>query len=220
MKYIKLFEDFHSSDKLKDLKDHLKRTNIDLANWIIKNLGINVKSIGPLTNKAAVNLIQSVNTKEYWSKLPTMYFFDSPARDVPKGTWLMHFTPVPNEIAKGGFMKGEPNYLKLGMNWGVHSETEGYNYGFIPEDAIEKYGSLQEARSAWLFGGKGGVVFFKAPAIKAYHFGDEIDQAIFWGPDAYEIIPVTLEYRKWNYNGEQYETLDDVYNIIESNDKD
>lgn len=215
MKYIKLFEEF-SSNKLDILKDHLKRTNIDLANWIIKNLGINVKSIGPLTNKAAVDLINTVNTKEYWPKLPTMYFFDSPAKDVPEGTWLMHFTPVPDKIAKGGFMKGEPNYLKLGMNWGVHSETEGYNYGFIPEDAIEKYGSLQEARSTWLFGGKGGVIFFKAPAIKAYHFGDEIDQAIFWGPDAYEITPVTFEYRKWNYNGKQYETLDDVYDIIKS----
>jgi len=217
MKYIKLFEDFYSSDKLKDLKDHLKRTNIDLANWIIKNLGINVKSIGPLTDKAAVNIIKSVDTKEYWSKLPSMYFFDSPAIDVPDGTWLMHFTPVPNEIAKGGFIKGEPNYLKLGMNWGVHSETEGYNYGFVPEDAIEKYRSLQESRRTWLFGGQGGVIFFKAPAIKAYHFGDEIDQAIFRGPDAYEIIPVTLEYRKWNYNGNQYETLDDVYNIIKDN---
>jgi hypothetical protein len=215
MKYIKLFEEF-SSNKLDILKDHLKRSNIDLAKWIIKNLGINVKSIGPLTDKAAQSIIQSVNKKEYWPKLPTMYFFDSPSEDVPEGTWLMHFTTVPNEIAKVGFTKGEPNYLKLGMNWGKNAESVGYNYGFIPEDAIEKYFSLQEARSIWLFGGKGGVVFFKAPAIKAYHFGDEIDQAIFWGPDAYEIIPVTFEYRKWNYNGKQYETLDDVYDIIKS----
>lgn len=216
MRYIKLFEEF-TSNKLQVLKDHLKRSNIDLANWIIKNLGVNVRQSGPLTDDSAEFIIKSVNTKEYWAKLPSMYFFDSPAKDVPEGVWMMHFTPVPDGIAKDGFMKGEPNFLKLGMNWGVHSESEGYNYGFLPEDAIEKYGSLQAARKIWLFGGKGGVVFFKAPAIKAYHFGDEIDQAIFWGPEAYEIMPVTLEYGKWNYNNNEYKTLDDVYNIIKDN---
>ena len=212
--YLQFFES-NSSSKLDVLKDHLKRSNIDLAKWIIKNLGVNVRQSGPLTNDSAEFIIKSVNTKEYWSKLPSMYFFDSPAKDIPDGTWMMHFTPVPNEIVKGGFTKGEPNYLKLGMNWGVHSESEGYNYGFIPEDAIEKYGSLDEARKIWLFGRKGGVVFFKAPAIKAYHFGDEIDQAIFWGPEAYEITPVTLEYGKWKYNNDEYKTLDDVYKIIQ-----
>lgn len=212
--YLQFFES-NSSSKLDVLKDHLKRSNIDLAKWIIKNLGVNVRQSGPLTNDSVEFIIKSVNTKEYWSKLPSMYFFDSPAKDIPNGTWMMHFTPVPNEIVKGGFAKGEPNYLKLGMNWGVHSESEGYNYGFLPGDAIEKYGSLEEARKIWLFGRKGGVVFFKAPAIKAYHFGDEIDQAIFWGPEAYEITPVTLEYGKWKYNNDEYKTLDDVYKIIQ-----
>jgi hypothetical protein len=213
--YLQFFES--ASSKLEVLKDHLKRTNIDLAKWIIKNLGVNIRQSGPLTDDSAKFIIQSVNTKEYWSKLPSMYFFDSPAKDIPDGTWLIHFTPVPNEIAKGGFIKGEPNFLKLGMNWGVHSETEGYNYGFLPEDVIEKYGSLESARSTWLFGRKGGAIFFKAPAIKAYHFGDEINQAIFWGPEAHEITPVTLEYGKWNYNNDEYKTLDDVYKIIENN---
>lgn len=218
MKYIKLFEEFQSSNKLDILKNHLDRTNIDLANWIIKNLGVNVKSIGPLTDKAAQSIIQSVNKKEYWPKLPTMYFFDSPAEDVPKDTWLVHYTKFPEEIANTGFTKGEPDYLKLGMSWGENSDRPGYNYGFVPDDVVEKYGSLQDGYTKWSIysQNKGGVVFFKSPAIKDYHFGDEIEQAIFWGPDAYEIIPVTRKEGKWNYNGENYETLDDVYKIIEN----
>lgn len=222
MKYLKLFEEFRSNDKLDVLKKHLDRTNIDLAKWIIKNLGINVRSIGPLTDKAAESIILSVNKKEYWPKLPTMYFFDSPAEDVPEETWLVHYTKFPEEIARTGFNKGEPDYLKLGMSWGKNSNQPGYNYGFVPEDAIEKYGSLQEGYTHWSIYShdRGGAVFFKAPAIKVYHFGDEIEQAIFWGPDAYEIIPVTRKDGKWNYKENSYETLDDVYKILDENSKD
>lgn len=214
---IKNFQQFFESiktDKLSELKNHLNRSNIDLAKWIIDNLNIEHK--GELTDDVAVKIIKSVDSKEYWSKLPTMYFFDSPAETVKPNSWLMHFTKHPLEIESSGFKKGEPDYLKLGMTWGKNSNSPGYNYALLPEDALETYSTLDKAFVHWVSNlqNKGGVVFFKAPAIKAWHFGDEIEQAIFWGPDAINIIAAFRENGKWKYKNKVYDTLEEVYDEI------
>ena len=96
MRIIKTFEQYifeNSSTKLELLKKHLDRTDISLAQWIVKNLG--VKGSENPTQKEAEEIVRSVNSRSYYSKLPTMYFFDSPAEDVKEGTWLVHFTRNP-----------------------------------------------------------------------------------------------------------------------------
>ena len=211
--YAQFFESSTGISKLNQLKTHLDRTNVDLAKWIVDNLG--VKHEGRMTEKDAVNIIKTVNTKEWWPKLPTMYFFDSPAEDVKEGTILVHFTRDPEKILKEGFKYGEPDYLKLGMNWGHISRKEpGFNYAFDPKDLVENYGSLQKAFLEWV--PRGGAIFFRAPAIKDWHFGDEIDQVLFWGPDAHEIKATFYQKGEWEFKGEKFKTLDESYNSIKT----
>ena len=177
---MKKFKNYSDHLRLEKLKTHLDRTNKDLAEWILKNLDVT----GSLDSEdEIVRIIKSVDSEKYYSKLPTMYFFDSPAEDVPDGLELVHFTKYPNKIISQGFRYGEPDYLKLGMSWGSKSKVPGFNYGFTLDDIFEKYGSIEKASDHW----NGIPVYFKAPAIKDFHFGDEVDQVIFWGPSAYDI---------------------------------
>jgi hypothetical protein len=198
------------SSHLEVLKKHLDRTDISLAQWIVKNLHVNGSDTP--TPKEAEAIIKSVDSKEYYSKLPSMYFFDSPAEDVESGTWLVHFTRKPQEIEKQGFIHGEPDFLKLGMSWGSQSDKPGYNYAFVPEDAIEKYGSLEKAFRFWV--PRGGAIFFKAPAIKDYHFGDEVEEVLFWGADATQILGTKREEGVWTFQGKKYSTLDEIYKEV------
>lgn len=198
-------------DHLQQLKDHLDRTNKSLAQWIVDKLGYPAPA--RMTESAAIRIIRAVNNKDWWDRLPTMYFFDSPAEDVPYGTTLLHFTRKPMEIANGGFRYGTPDYLRLGMSWGSRSVSgPGFNYAFVADDLIERYGTLDRAFQKWV--PFGGCVFFRAPAIKAWHFGDEIDQVIFWGPDA-RVDRVALHSTSgWTMDGERYDTLDHAYKVL------
>ena len=189
MKRIYTFTEFlneSNNPKLEILKNHFNRTNKSLAKWIIDNLGIEGSY---KTEKEAIKVIKAVDSHKYYDKLPSMYFFDSPAHDLPEGEWLIHFTKRPEQILKSGFNRGTPDYLKIGMSWGRQSIEPGYNYAFRIKDVEEKYGSIEAAAKFW----KGTPIYFKAPAIVNYHFGDEIDQVIFWGPDAKDF---TLEMPK------------------------
>lgn len=179
MRHIKSYQLFESvNDRLQVLRDHFDRTNIDLAEWILSNLGVTGSAD---TEEEAIKVIKSVDNPKYYKDLPAMFFFDSPAEDVPEGTWLVHFTKDPATIIEHGFTKGTPDYKKLGMSWGSTKAQPGYNYAFTVDDAIEKYGSIEAAAKHW----KGNPVYFKAPAIKNYHFGDDVEQVLFWSADAH-----------------------------------
>ena len=181
-KYISSFNSFNES-KLDVLRRHFIRDDKKLAKWIVDNLKIEGD---PDDENDALRIIKSVDSYIYYKQLPTMYFFDSPSEDVPNGTWLVHFTDQKkaNYILKKGFIYGTTDYLKLGMSWGKYSRDAGYNYAFVPEDCIEKYGSLENACKEW---DKVAIFFKSKDAIKNYHFGDDIEQVLFWGSDAYDI---------------------------------
>lgn len=176
----------------KILKDHFVRTNMDLAKWIKTNLLPKAKLD---TESDAVKLIGQVNSKKYFSKLPSMYFFDSPAFDYPSKGKIIHFVrskSIRENILKNGFIYGEPNYLKIGMSWGsmeTPNRKVGYNYGLDYDDMIEKYGTIEKAAKVW---GGYPVVFNASDAIKNYHFGDDVEQVIFWGPSVTNITKVDI----------------------------
>jgi hypothetical protein len=62
--------------------------------------------------------------------------------------------------------------------------SPGYNFAYEPQDS-GRYGTDGDRRK---YGS--GIVVFKAPYVYIWHDFDEEPQAIFWGPDATDIIEV------------------------------
>ena len=107
------------------------------------------------------------------SEAPTLTHV-SPAKQLPRNTWLVHFSDHAPDISSGGFRLGEPDVTRLGLTSFRKPTMPGYNFAFVAgsrysRDAAEssKYGS--------------DAVMFMAPAHLVHHHGDEEDQAIFDG---------------------------------------
>ena len=121
----------------------------------------------------------------YYHKLPISYFFDEPDR-LPKGTKLIHLTNNANDIVKNGFTRGTQDLNDLGMSWGSRSSSTkpGWNYAF-PDDYIEyRFKTLDNALKHWH---RKEAIEFEAEAILTFHYGDDMYQALFWGPNAKNI---------------------------------
>ena len=194
MQYIKLFEGFLNENKIKDLEKALDKTPAEKFDLIASIKGMDrvlysngLKGVtgGTATEEQLQKLFKAVDNKMYYSKLPISYFFDTPNK-MPKGVKLVHFTNRADEIVENGFNRGTPNLNDLGMSWGSRApETKpGWNYAF-PEDYIEyEYKSLEKAMKHW---NRTQAVRFDADAVVAFHYGDDVYQAIFWGPSAKNI---------------------------------
>jgi hypothetical protein len=100
--------------------------------------------------------------------------------------WLIHFTPVPADIALNGFVKGTSDYTDLGITHGSFKREEGYNFAFTADNANEEYARYYcgDNTDNW------GAVMFKANGVEAYHGGDNQYQVMFWGPSARDIVPI------------------------------
>lgn len=112
-----------------------------------------------------------------------------------KPTWLVHFTDDPLGIAADGFKYGWEGTEGLGLTThftdSARKRGTGYNFAFV-------LGS-RDARNAAGRPGKGPkygrhAVVFWGGGVEAYHYGDEENQVIFWGP---EVSPDSI-FALWN----------------------
>lgn len=96
-----------------------------------------------------------------------------------KPTWLVHFTDDPDEIAEKGFIYGFGDYRGLALTTHYTDEVRkmgpGYNFAFV-------LGSRDAHDASSGKYGQHAVVFWGS-GVEAYHYGDEENQLIFWGPD-------------------------------------
>ena len=194
MKYVKLFEGFLNEGKIEDLRSALDKTPAEKFDIIANTKGIErvVYELGlegikgeEATEDQLQQLFKAVDNKLYYSRLPISYFFDVP-NELPKGVKLIHLTNYADIIVKDGFTRGTQDFNDLGMSWGSRktSPKPGWNYAF-PEDYIEHaYGTLEKAMKHW---NAKEAVRFEADAVVAFHYGDDVYQALFWGPDAKNI---------------------------------
>lgn len=194
MKHVKLFEHFLNEGKIQDLEAALDKTPAEKFDLIASIKGINrvmySNGLQGVTGETATEeelqkLFRAVDNKMWYSKLPISYFFDAPNK-LPAGTKLVHFTNRADEIVKNGFTRGTQDLNNLGMSWGSRApETRpGWNYAF-PEDYIDyAYKSIDKAMKHW---NRTQAVRFDADAVVAFHYGDDVYQAIFWGPSAKNI---------------------------------
>lgn len=100
---------------------------------------------------------------------------------VPRGTWLVHFTDEPDQIAEQGFRIGIADINKLGLTTYFQKDAfekkyGGYNFAFFAnspdaEFAAEKHNYGRHA------------VMFQNSGVDTFHLADEERQVIFNGED-------------------------------------
>ncbi len=132
---------------------------------------------------------------------PSWMHFDFRGRVHPE-TWLVHFNDSPWEIAKNGFIFGtdDPRLLGLTTYYKQASKKRGgYNFAFVAnsryaEIAVRdrKYGTH--------------AVLFQSAGGKAWHYGDEEEQIMFWGPhvDPRSIIVLSFDENSGKYGVEAH----------------
>ena len=94
-------------------------------------------------------------------------------------TWLIHFSNNARDIRWNGFKQGIWDMNKLGLTTyysDAAKKKSGYNFAF-----------LAGSREAYFAASKGRygkhAVMFQGSGVHIYHYSDEENQIVFWGPD-------------------------------------
>ncbi len=106
--------------------------------------------------------------------------------------WLAHFSDAASDVACEGFTRGVNRVDELGLTTNfadAYKSFGGYNFAFTVGSA-ERQGRGRHGR--WKYGHS--IVLFTAPSVLVHHFGDQEEQAIFWGEDARHIVYVVQDH--------------------------
>lgn len=102
---------------------------------------------------------------------------------LPNNTWLIHFSDYARDIVREGFTIGEDDISRLGLtrHYNKGYESEGFNFAFFANSRevdnvarSKKYGKH--------------AVMFRGSGVHFYHYGDEENQIVFYGPDVKQFI--------------------------------
>lgn len=124
-------------------------------------------------------------------------------RRFAKPGWLVHFTDDPWGIASDGFIYGHDDIEGLALTTLKSKKSRqsypGFNFAF-DADSRDASRALSGRRGGPKYG-KHAVVFWAA-GVEAYHYGDEENQIIFWGPSVKKdmIFPIESQGGDWVVN--------------------
>ena len=102
---------------------------------------------------------------------------------LPRTTWLIHWTDDAYSIAAHGFIYGaDIDTLALTTHRSDRYKRKGYNFAFRADSSYAEDGKK--------YGDE--FVLFQNSGVKTYHYGDEEEQIVFYGPDvkSSDIVPV------------------------------
>lgn len=134
-------------------------------------------------NKLLDHFISLMNGICPCEELPTWMSVDF--NRIVKNEWCIHFGNNATEIAKEGFTGGTEEIDRLAYtNAGQEKPTAGFNFAFLITDRSVDYNE---------YGSE--AVIFRTSGVEVYHYGDNQNQVIFWGPNAHDFIPI--EYDGW-----------------------
>lgn len=109
------------------------------------------------------------------ASMPTWSTMSDPS-PVRRNVWLIHFSDDAFRIQSKGFALGREQAENLALtNHMGAAKYPGYNFAFI---ADSRYAANAARTNKY---GKEAVMF-RALGVKAYHYGDEEEQVMFWGP--------------------------------------
>jgi hypothetical protein len=131
------------------------------------------------TQKGIEEYVISYLSRHDPADLPSSHHFMLKTNTLPRSTWLVHFTDHAYDIMNQGFTHGTLEADKLGLT--THHSHEykkygGYNFAFVATSRDARWGASKKQ-----YGKQ--CIMFQSSGVEAYHYGDEEDQVIFWGPN-------------------------------------
>lgn len=119
------------------------------------------------------------------------YSLNNGGKLLPRQTWVGHFCSDASSIAQRGFIFGESDPRSLGLTRhksdNARHRTSGYNFGFLLNDLRKNFeGGVHH--NDMKYGDE--LVLFQTSGVSAYHYGDNENQVIFWGPHVDWVIPI------------------------------
>ena len=93
---------------------------------------------------------------------------------VMKPNWQIHFTDDPWSIVREGFTQGHPDIDGVHLTTYFKNKAPGFNFGYPANYRFP----LENGRPKY---GRHAVLFY-AGGLDTYHWGDEEEQTVFWGP--------------------------------------
>ena len=116
---------------------------------------------------------------------------------IVKNEWCIHFGSDSESIAKEGFTGGTPEIEHLAYtNAGAQKSSAGYDFAFLINDrSVDYNGYGNEA------------VIFRTSGVEIYHYGDNQNQVVFWGPNVKSFIPIHQDNGDWVVYGQNGQVL-------------
>jgi hypothetical protein len=116
---------------------------------------------------------------------------------VVKNEWCIHFGSDSESIAKEGFTGGTPDIERLAYtNAGVQKSSAGYDFAFSINDRSVDYNGYGDE-----------AVIFRTSGVEIFHYGDNQNQVVFWGPNVKSFIPIHQDNGDWVVYGQNGQVL-------------
>ena len=116
---------------------------------------------------------------------------------IVKNEWCIHFGSDSESIAKEGFTGGTPEIEHLAYtNAGAQKSSAGYDFAFLINDRSVDYNEDGDE-----------AVIFRTSGVEIYHYGDNQNQVVFWGPNVKNFIPIHQDNGDWVVYGQNGQVL-------------
>jgi len=116
---------------------------------------------------------------------------------IVKNEWCIHFGSDSESIAKEGFTGGTPEIEHLAYtNAGAQKSSAGYDFAFLINDKSVDYNGYGDE-----------AVIFRTSGVEIYHYGDNQNQVVFWGPNVKSFIPIHQDNGDWVVYGQNGQVL-------------
>ena len=116
---------------------------------------------------------------------------------IVKNEWCIHFGSDSENIAREGFTGGTEDIDHLAYtNAGAQKSSAGYDFAFLINDRSVDYNEYGDE-----------AVIFRTSGVEIFHYGDNQNQVIFWGPNVKSFIPIHQESGDWVVYGKNGQVL-------------
>lgn len=198
--YSEFFHDWmydHDEEALRDFEDEHSWDDID-----------EVKSAFPEQLKAfedAVNNGKYSNEIDIHGKTKVNMSLQK-KQLLPRTTWLIHFSDSVDQIAMQGFKYGAEDMTDMALTKNSRGpQYPGYNFAFIAGSKYASNAAMNPGSGYRDSAGKYGkdAVMFMNSGVHFYHYGDEEDQIVFYGPEANDFVLIKYVDGKYVIEGNQ-----------------
>ena len=116
---------------------------------------------------------------------------------IVKNEWCIHFGSDSENIAREGFTGGTEDIDHLAYtNAGAQKSSAGYDFAFLINDRSVDYNEYGDE-----------AVIFRTSGVEIFHYGDNQNQVIFWGPNVKSFIPIHQDNGDWVVYGQNGQVL-------------